>query len=72
MSAASSLPYLLTVVEVAELLRTTPKAVYALIERGQVPGVTRLGRRVLIARDELLGWLSERRTAVSGGPRRCP
>ena len=36
----------LTVDETASLLRTTRKAVYALIERGQLPGVTRLGRRV--------------------------
>jgi hypothetical protein len=31
---------LLTVEETADLLRTTRKAVYALIERRQIPGVT--------------------------------
>jgi hypothetical protein len=41
MSTAPSLPLLLTVTETATLLRTTPKAVYAMIERGLLPGVTR-------------------------------
>jgi excisionase family DNA binding protein len=48
---------LLTVDEAAGLLRTSRKAVYALIERGQLPGVTRLGRRVLIRSEDLLEWL---------------
>ena len=50
-------PQLLTVDETAELLRTSRAAVYALIARGQLPGVTRIGRRVLIRRDDLLEWL---------------
>ena len=48
---------LLTVPDVAAILRTTPKAVYAMIERRRLPGVRRIGRRVLIARAELLHWL---------------
>ncbi len=63
-------PVLLTVDETAELLRTTRKAIYALVERGHLPGVIRLGRRVLIRRDELLGSLSEKRTASPGRTRR--
>jgi predicted DNA-binding transcriptional regulator AlpA len=43
MSAPESLPLLLTVSETATLLRTTRKAVYAMIERGLLPGVTRIG-----------------------------
>jgi len=39
---------LLTVDETAKLLRTTPKAIYTMIERNQLPGVVRLGRRVLV------------------------
>jgi excisionase family DNA binding protein len=66
---APSLPYLLTVVEVAELLRTTRKAVYSRIERGLLPGVVRDGRRVLLLRDDVLSWIAERR-ATSGGSRR--
>jgi excisionase family DNA binding protein len=61
---------LLTTDEVAVLLRTTRKAVYAMAERAQIPGVTRIGRRLLIRRDDLLSWLDERRTASPGGSRR--
>ena len=50
-------PTLLPVSEVAALLRTSSKAVYAMVERGQLPGVVRLGRRVLVQRDDLLHWL---------------
>lgn len=39
---------LLTADEVAVFLRTTKPAVYAMIERGQIPGVVRIGRRVLV------------------------
>lgn len=44
---------LLTVGDVADLLRTSPKAVYELINRGRVPGVVRLGRKILVRRDQL-------------------
>ena len=50
-------PELLTVDEVASLLRTSRKAVYAMVERRQLPGVRRVGRRVLVRRVELLDWL---------------
>ncbi len=52
---------LLTVDETAGLLRTTRKAVYAMAERGQLPGVTRIGRRLLVRRDVLLDWLDQKR-----------
>ena len=48
---------LLTVSEVADVLRTSQKAIYAMIERGQLPGLRRIGRRVLIRRADLLHWL---------------
>ena len=54
-------PLFLTAKEVAELLRTSPKAVYSMAGRGLLPGVTRLGRRLLIRRDDLLSWLDESR-----------
>jgi excisionase family DNA binding protein len=51
----------MTVDETADLLRTSRKAVYAMIERAQLAGVTRIGRRVLVHRDDLLTSLAERR-----------
>ena len=55
-------PLLLTPDEVASLLRTTRKAVYAMVERGLLPGVTRVGRRVLIRTDVMLDWLRRKST----------
>jgi excisionase family DNA binding protein len=56
------LPPFLTADEIAGLLRTTRKGVYVMVERGQLPGVTRIGRRVLVRRDDLLDWLRQKST----------
>jgi excisionase family DNA binding protein len=53
-------PLLLTVDETAALLRKTRKGVYVMAERGLLPGVTRLGRRVLFRTDVLLHWLDQK------------
>ena len=53
-------PTLLLVGEVAALLRTSPKAIYAMIERGLLPGVVRIGRRVLVRQDDLLEWVRQK------------
>ncbi|MBI4262919.1 MAG: helix-turn-helix domain-containing protein [Acidobacteria bacterium] len=55
------LPMLLTVDEAADLLRTTRRAIYAMIERRQLPGVIRIRRRVLLRADELVHWLDQKR-----------
>ena len=54
---------LLTPAEVGDLLRTSRKAVYAMIERRQLPGIVRIGRRVLIDQSSLLDWLGQKSTA---------
>ena len=51
------LPVLLDTAEVAEVLRTSKKAIYAMVERSQLPGVVRIGRRVLLREEALLDWL---------------
>lgn len=56
-----SLPMLLTVDEAATLLRTTRRAIYAMIERRQLPAVVRIRRRVLFRADDLLHWLDQKR-----------
>ncbi len=58
---ADALPLLLTVDDAADLLRTTRRAVYAMVERRQLSGVIRLRRRVLFRADVLLDWLDQKR-----------
>jgi len=55
-------PVLLTPTEVAELLRTSRKAIYAMVERAQLPGIVRIGRRVLVREDALVNWLRQKST----------
>ena len=62
----NALPRFLTADETADLLRTSRKAVYALAERGQLPGVTRIGRRLLVRADDLLDFLDRSRTPSPG------
>ena len=49
--------FFLTVGEVAAMLRTNRRVIYATAERGQLPGLRRVGRRLLVQRAELLEWL---------------
>ena len=58
---ATRLPVLLTVDEAADFLRTTRRAIYAMVERRQLPGVIRVRRRVLLRSDDLLDWLNQKR-----------
>ena len=51
---------LLTPSDVAHLLRTSRKAIYSKAERGQLPGVTKIGRRLYFRRDVLLDWLRQK------------
>jgi excisionase family DNA binding protein len=47
--------------DVADLLRTTRRAIYAMLERRPLPGVIRIRCRVLIRSAELLEWLDQKR-----------
>jgi len=59
-NATSTLPRLLTVDEVAAVLRTSRKAIYCMAERGQLPGVVRLGKRLLVREDALIESLHQK------------
>ena len=58
-TSSDDLPIYLTPDEAASVLRTTRKAIYVRIERQQLPGVKRLGKRILIRSATLLEWLDQ-------------
>ena len=62
-SSTHRMPEFMKVGEVAELLRTTDKAIYTMVERGQLPGVTRIGKRILVRSADLLYWLDHNCTS---------
>ena len=68
-AASWAMPPFLTVAETAALLRTTPKAIYAMLERNRLPGVVRVGRRVLVKSATLLHWLDGKSTPSRGEKR---
>lgn len=55
----NTLPPVLTVEEVADLMRVDRKTAYAAIADGGVPGVRRLGRCIRVSRDVFIRWLEE-------------
>jgi excisionase family DNA binding protein len=59
--SGDAMPLLLTVDDAADLLRTTRRGIYAMLERRQLPGVIRIRRRVFIRSAELLEWLDQKR-----------
>ena len=60
----------LTAPEAADLLRTSPAGIYKMVQRGQLPGVVRWRRRILIDRVTLVDWLRQNRTRSSAGDER--
>lgn len=58
--ASASDIVLLTVEEVAELLRMTKKGIYALVEGRRIPFV-KVSNRLRFIRSDVLGWLQENR-----------
>ena len=58
----------MTVDDVAAWLRVSRAAIYKMVERGQLPGVRRLGRKVYFHRASLLDWLDQNpASSLTGG-----
>jgi excisionase family DNA binding protein len=55
-----SRPQFLTVEEVAELLRVSPRTIYDWVSQRQIP-FHKAGRRTIFLLDEILAWTTERR-----------
>jgi excisionase family DNA binding protein len=64
-------PELLTVDELAEILRLNRKSAYAMVQRGEVPGVRRFGRAIRVHRATVLRWLADGQSS-DPRPRRHP
>ena len=61
----SSPPSVMTVDELAALLRIERKTAYAAIANGEIPGVCRVGRSIRILRQAVLDWLAQGQVRVS-------
>ena len=53
----SALPLVMTVDETADLLRVNRKTVYQMIDRNELPGVVRAGRKIRVSTQAVLEWL---------------
>jgi excisionase family DNA binding protein len=62
--AVGHLPSILTVADVAVLLRLTPKGVYALVEARRISFV-RVSNRLRFFRDDVIAWLQENRVPAT-------
>ena len=60
-SETADLPAVLTPDDLAVLLRIRKRAVLDAIQRGELPGVRRVGRRIRADRDTVLRWLADGR-----------
>jgi excisionase family DNA binding protein len=53
------LPAVLTVDELADMLRVNRKTLYASFRAGEIPGGRRIGAAIRFSRDAVLRWLAE-------------
>lgn len=60
MTVPATPPVLMTVEEVAALLRLTPKGVYSMVEARRIPFI-KVSNRVRFLRDDVVAWLQRNR-----------
>lgn len=60
---------MLTVEQVAGLLRVHPKTVYGAVKAGEIPGAVHVGRTIRIHGPTVLAWLAEGQKPVSRAKR---
>lgn len=57
------IPEILTVDELALLLRVDRKSAYAAIKRGEIPGVRKIGKTIRVSRATVVSWLADGQSA---------
>jgi excisionase family DNA binding protein len=70
-TSADDPPLVLTVQELAKLLRVHEKTVYQHLTDGKIPGVVKVGRAVRFNREAVLAWIAsgDQRARASGRTR---
>ena len=63
----TSPPEVLTVPELAALLRVSLPTAYSAVKRGEVPGVVRIGRVVRLHRETVVAWMAQGCVPQHGG-----
>jgi len=61
------LPSVITIEELAELLRVSLPTAYAAVKRGQVPGAVKVGKCWRLHRSTVLSWLVQGCARPHGG-----
>lgn len=67
----AALPPVVTVDELAALLRVNRKTIYESISRNEIPGIQRIGRQFRASRDVVLAWLANGAEAGAVAARGC-
>ena len=67
-SEADLPPPLLTVQDLALLLKTSSSGVYSRVARGQIPGALRIGRSIRFDPRVIAQWLSANKASAGGLP----
>jgi excisionase family DNA binding protein len=60
-------PEVLTVPELAALLRVSLPTLYAAVKRGEVPGVVHIGRVLRLHRETVVAWMAQGCVPPHGG-----
>jgi excisionase family DNA binding protein len=68
--APPEVPVVMTVDELARLLRVNRKTAYEAVARGLVPGARKLGRSIRINREAVLLWLRGQECVLRSSTRR--
>jgi excisionase family DNA binding protein len=64
MTTPETLPEVITVPELAALLRVSKPTAYAAVKRGEIPGLIKIGNCLRLNRAAVLAWMGEKQGCV--------